>query len=280
MLEKVVGKTRLGQLIGDHIEKPKGAPTLAKNSDKREKYKESSALEDFRNGGKIIMSLVTGKVRFSYVNVFEPREIGGEKKYSVTLLIPKSDTQTYQNIMAEINKILQESISSVFGGVMPSNPAIPVYDGDGLRPNGEAFGVECKGHWVLSAKSNNAPEVVDAGINPIISKNEFYSGCYGRASIRFYAYNKNGNKGVGCGLGNVQKLEDGQPLDGRTTASEDFGAPVQNQVPYTQSQYQSPVVPTQSTTQQPVMPQFQIDPITGQPAVPQTNVNNIYGVSQ
>lgn len=227
-------------------------------------------------------NLVTGKVRFSYVCVFEPRAvIGGDEKYSITLLIPKTDTNTYQRIMAEINKTLQENLAETFKGIMPTNPSLPIYDGDGLRPSGEPFGPECKGHWVISAKSNSAPEVVDANCNPIMSKNELYSGCYGRASIRFYAYNKNGNKGVGCGLGNVQKLEDGQPLDGRTTAAEDFGAPMQaNPI---QPQYQmptQPVVPKYPQTQIQNNPVLggKIDPITGQPLM-QPTINNIYGVN-
>lgn len=236
-------------------------------------------------------NLVTGKVRFSYANVFEPRGVnGGAEKYSVTLLIPKSDIDTKQRIDAEINKTLQENLADTFKGVMPANPSIPIYDGDGLRLGGEPFGQECKGHWVMSAKSNNPPEVVDANLNPIISKNEFYSGCYGRASIRFYAYNQNGNKGIGCGLGNVQKLEDGQPLDGRTTAAEDFGAPV-GQTTYQTPLQNSPVYNTQNPViggqvpqhQQPVVGQTpqnmgQIDPITGQPIM-QPAINNIYGVN-
>lgn len=216
-------------------------------------------------------NLVTGKVRFSYVQVFEPKSInGGDEKYSITLLIPKTDNDTYQRILAEVNRVLQESVAEVFKGVMPANPSLPVYDGDGVRPSGEPFGAECKGHWVMSAKSNSAPEVVDASCNPIISKNEFYSGCYGRASLRFYAYNKNGNKGVGCGLGNVQKLEDGQPLDGRTTAAEDFGAMTTQP-----NQYQQPVVPQapiyqpqQMPVQGPVHSQPAVDPIFGQPYNP------------
>lgn len=226
------------------------------------------------------MNLVTGKVRFSYANVFEPRKNpNGDEKYSLTILIPKSDVNTYQNIMNEMNKVLQENVASVFNGVMPANPKMPIYDGDGVRPSGEAFGAECKGHWVMTANSNTAPEVVDANCQPIISKNEFYSGCYGRASLRFYAYNQNGNKGIGCGLGNVQKLEDGQPLDGRTTAAEDFGAPAQNmtyQAPM-QTVVAQPMMP-QTPIQQPIQPPTptyigNVNPVTGQP------INNIYGVN-
>lgn len=47
-LEKVVGKTKLSEAIGDYIEKPKGAPTLAKETDKREPYRVSAA-EEFKN---------------------------------------------------------------------------------------------------------------------------------------------------------------------------------------------------------------------------------------
>lgn len=220
-------------------------------------------------------NIVTGKVRFSYANVFEPKAMqnGGEAKYSITLLIPKSDNDTYQRIVAEINKTLQESVADTFKGVMPANPRLPIYDGDGLRESGEPYGPECKGHWVMSAKSNSAPEVVDANCQPILSKTEFYSGCYGRASIRFYAYNQNGNKGIGCGLGNVQKLEDGQPLDGRTSATEDFGIPYQAPA---QPQYQAPMQQPQYQT--PIQPQ--INPVTGQPLQPlQPTANNIYGVN-
>ncbi len=231
-------------------------------------------------------NLVTGKVRFSYVSVFEPRVTpNGDEKYSATLLIPKSDTNTYQAIMNELNKTLQDAVADTFKGVMPASPKFPIYDGDGLRPSGEPFGAECKGHWVITANSNSAPEVVDANVNPIISKSEFYSGCYGRASLRFYAYNQNGNKGVGCGLGNVQKLEDGQPLDGRTTAAEDFGTPIvaqsQYQAPLQQTQYQMPTQPVSPQPMQATVPGgYRVDPITGQPlTTPQAPINNIYGVN-
>ena len=120
-------------------------------------------------------NLVTGKVRFSYANVFEPRRTpNGEEKYSIMLLIPKSDTDTYQRIMTEINKTLQENLADTFKGVMPTNLKTPIHDGDGVRQSGEPYGAECKGCWVITANSNNEPEVVDANCNPIISKNEFY----------------------------------------------------------------------------------------------------------
>ena len=227
--------------------------------------------------------VVTGKVRFSYLNAFEPRSNnGGEPKYSVTLLIPKTDVATKQAIDAAIQQTLQDGMVSVFAGQMPARPAIPLYDGDGVRPSGEEFGEEAKGHWVITASSKQQPGMVDASLQPIINPNSLYSGCYGRADINFFAYNAAGKKGVGCGLNNLQKLEDGEPLSGRKSAQEVFGsAPVAQQpVPYQQPvqaspamQYQHPAPAPQYSqpapvTQQPLQYiQGEVDPITGQPIV-------------
>ena len=171
-------------------------------------------------------TIVTGEVRLSYVNVFEPRanQNGGDPKYQVTILLPKSDIATKANIDREIQAELQNGVATKFGGQMPAMPAIPIHDGDGVRPNGgEPFGEECRGCWVFTASSKQRPEVVDENCQPILSATSVYSGCYGRVSIRFFAYNQAGKKGIGCGLGNVQKLRDGEPLGGGTTASQDFG---------------------------------------------------------
>lgn len=172
-------------------------------------------------------TIVTGQARLSYVNVFTPKtpQNGGDPKYSVTVLIPKSDIATKQAIDNAIQQAMQEAVNN--GIQLPPVPAIPVHDGDGTRQNGEEYGPECKGHWVFTASSKNKPEVVDANVQPILSPTAVYSGCYGRVSVRFYAYNSNGRKGIGCGLGNVQKLRDGEPLGGGTTAKQDFGTPLQ-----------------------------------------------------
>lgn len=234
--------------------------------------------------------VVTGKVRFSYLYVFEPRATQtGDEKYSVTILIPKTDTVTYSNIMNAMQQAISENISNVFNGAAPANPKMPLYDGDGLRASGEPFGEECKGCWVITASSNDKPEAVDASLNPIMTRNELYSGCYGRVSLNFFAYNKNGNKGVGCGLMNIQKLEDGPSLTGRTTAAEDFadfGAvtaqPVQNNYSNQIPQFNAP----QTAAQNPYGQAFQfgqtpqygqqpaVNPITGEPII-----NNIMGVN-
>ncbi|MDF2513713.1 MAG: hypothetical protein K0S04_3579 [Herbinix sp.] len=215
-------------------------------------------------------TITTGKVRFSFTNIFTPRapQEGGEPKYSLTILIPKSDVATIQAIQQAMDAAVQEGITSTFGGVRPPRLNMPLYDGDGVRPtSGEPFGEECKGHLVMTASSLQQPSVVDINVQPILNQAEIYSGCYGRVSLRFFAYNKNGNKGVGCGLGNVQKLADGDPLSGRTSAADDFGgnnsyspnqiqqfqpqtyqAPAQNQFSYQQpqQQYQDPAWFSQS----------------------------------
>lgn len=206
-----------------------------------------------------LQRVVTGRVRLSYVHLFTPyaKQPGQQAKYSVTILLPKSDVATKQRIDAAINAAIQEGVTSKWNGIRPPQVALPIYDGDGARPSdGMPFGDECKGHWVFTASSpNNAPEVVDVMLNPIINQSEVYSGMYGRVSIRFFPYLNNGKKGVGCGLNNVQKLEDGTPLaNGRTSALSDFGGPGGNQT--------APAYPTQ----QPVQPAYQ------QPAYPQQQV--------
>lgn len=233
--------------------------------------------------------MVTGKIRASYVHVFEPQAPlgGGEPKYSITMLIPKTDINTVNAIYAEIERAKQEGVSKVFQGRMPAVCKLPIYDGDGVRPNGEPFGEECHGHMVMTASSKTRPNVVDINVQPIMNAVEFYSGCYARVSLNFFAYNSNGNKGIGCGLNNVQKIEDGEPLSGRTTAEEDFGGhnayiaagtPMQGQQTHAMSMqvgYNPSAMTTQqgynafaAIPQQPSLtPQMQaaVNPITGLP---------------
>jgi hypothetical protein len=173
------------------------------------------------------MSVVTGEVRFSYCNLFtaKAKKPGDEPKFSTTLLIPKSDLATKQRVDAEIAAAINEGTASKWNGVRPPIIPIPVHDGDGVKPSdGMPFPAECKGCWVLTASDKNRPEVVDINLNQILNQSEVYSGMYGRASIRFFPYMNNGKKGIGCGLGNVQKTRDGEPLAGnRTSAADDFG---------------------------------------------------------
>ena len=220
--------------------------------------------------------VVTDRVRLSYEHIMRPyaRNQGDEPKYSVTILLPKSDIATKTRIDTAIEAAKQEG-AGAWGGVIPPVLAIPVYDGDGVRPSdGMPFGAECRGCWVFTASSKQAPQVVDTGLNPIISETEIYSGIYARVSIDFFPYNSNGKKGIGCALGNVQKLADGEPLGNRVSAEDDFGgsaaaAPYQQaQTPY-QAQYQPApatapyqVQPTAAPQQYPYQAQYQSAPAT------------------
>lgn len=166
--------------------------------------------------------VVTGKVRFSYCNVFEPvaSEEGKAPKYSVSVLIPKSDTKTISAIEKAVENAKQVGKSKIAdkSGKIPSNIKTPLRDGDEDRPDDPAYA----GMMFLSATSSRKPTIVDKNLNQIMTMDEFYSGCYGRVSLNFYAYNVS-SKGIAAGLQNLQKLEDGDPLTGGSTAQDDFG---------------------------------------------------------
>ena len=164
--------------------------------------------------------VVTGiNTRLSYANVWEPKSInGGKEKYSVSLIIPKDDTKTIQAINQAIDAAIEEGIGK-FGGKKPNKAALklPLRDGDIEKDD-----ANYANSYFLNANSITAPQIVDKHVQPILDRDEVYSGCYARVSISFYAFNTNGNRGVACGLGNIQKIRDGEPLGGRSTAVDDF----------------------------------------------------------
>ena len=182
-------------------------------------------------------SVTTNKVRLSYVNVFKPREDkNGRLKYSVTLLIPKSDTETLQRINAAIQSAAQKGLDGAWGGAMPPQLPTPIHDGDGVRDSGEPYGPECKGHWVITASSNenHPPEVVDGQLNKILDQSAVYSGCFARVNINFFPSGGGTTgfkKGVGCGLGPIQKVADGDALGGTAPSA----SSVFDQVPYAEA---------------------------------------------
>lgn len=206
-----------------------------------------------------LSNVTTGEVRFSFVHLFKPYAFqpGQEEKFSCTVLIPKSDTNTMARISAAVEAAKVRGVSDKWGGVNPPMIPTPIYDGDGVRPSdGMAFGPECKGHWVFtaSAKADYPPEVVDQRGNPIINQSEVYSGMYGKVNVTFYPYAFGGKKGVGCGLGPVMKTKDGESLGGSApTASQAFGV-----------SQAAPQVPNYAGTQY-GQPQQSVNPITGLP---------------
>lgn len=156
--------------------------------------------------------------RFSYLHCWEPDSVnGGDPKYSVSAIVPKSDTKTINAIKAAIEQAKKDSVSK-WGGKVPANLKLPLRDGDIYRPDDEAYA----GCYFFNANSRQAPQVVDSKVQPILDQSEVYSGCYGKISVTFYGYNSNGNRGIAAGLGNIQKLKDGESLGGRTSAADDF----------------------------------------------------------
>lgn len=200
------------------------------------------------------MAITIKDVRFSYCNLFQPKapvnNPNAEPKYSITVLVPKTNAAAKALIDAAVNEAIDAGVSKCWNGQRPPVPAICVHDGDGPRPSdGAPFGEECRGCWVFTASSKQAPFVVDTAVQPIIDPRMVYSGMWGNISINFFPYNQAGKKGVGCGLNGVQKVRDGEPLSGYVTAEEAFQ-------------------PVASPTSAPANVQPAIDPITGQPYMP------------
>jgi hypothetical protein len=169
--------------------------------------------------------VITGIVRLSYANVWEPKSInGGPEKFSVSLIIPKDDTKTLDEINAAVDAAIDEG-KGKFGGKAPAKSALklPLRDGDTDRPDDEAY----QNAYFVNANSNTAPQIVDRQVNPILERSEVYSGVYAHVSVNFYAFNSNGNRGVACGLGNIQKIRDGEPLGGKSSAEDDFTTDVE-----------------------------------------------------
>ena len=155
--------------------------------------------------------LTTKKVRLSYANVWEPKAMqeGQEPKYSVCLLIPKSDKETVKRIREAIEEE-KEAGKGIWNNKIPANLKLPLRDGDEERPEDENYA----GHWFINCNSKTRPGIVDKKVQPILDQDEVYSGCYARVAVSFYPFNSNGNKGIACGLNHIQKIADGDRLSG------------------------------------------------------------------
>jgi hypothetical protein len=157
--------------------------------------------------------------RISFANIWQPKSINGsEEKYSVSCLIPKSDKATLMKIHKAIEAAKEDGKTRKWNGKIPPNLKLPLRDGDIERPDDENYA----GHMFLNATSKEAPQIVDRRVQPIMDAMECGSGDYCNVSVNFYPFNANGNRGVAAGLGNIQKVKDGERLSGRTNAASDF----------------------------------------------------------
>ena len=168
--------------------------------------------------------VITGpQTRWSYVNVWEPKSINDSApKYSIQLHIPKTDVKTLAKIEAAMRAAYEEGQGKLKGNGKSVPPyetlKKPLRDGDLEFPDQEVY----EGYMFLNANNNQAPGIVDADRQEIIDQREVYSGCFGRASITFFAFNSNGNRGIAASLNNLQKLADGPMLGGHSRAEDDF----------------------------------------------------------
>ena len=223
--------------------------------------------------------VLTGEVRLSYVHLNEPyknpKTPNAPAKYSVTLLIPKTDTATKNDIDQSIQAAYEQGVKDKWHNLRPTLANPLIYDGDGRRRDGSEFTEECKGHWVITASSSDKrkPQVVDiSNIKTELAPQDVYSGMYARVTINFFPFDTAGNKGVGCGLGNVLKIRDGEPLSGGASAASDFAglgqAPEAAPVPQMGQPYPAAGPQPQGYAYpqmgQPAM-NLSIDPITGMP---------------
>lgn len=170
--------------------------------------------------------VLTGPVRLSYANIWEPRPPmnGGKPVYSASLIISKDDDKTLRAIKAKIKAMMTNPkvIEKVGGSanIHSKRLRIPLRDGDADRPEDEAYA----NSYFINVKSSetNPPKIFDRKGNEIIDKAEVYSGCYVRAIIQFYGYNRSGNIGIGAGLIALQKWKDDEALGGVSVSASDF----------------------------------------------------------
>ena len=188
----------------------------------KERIIEMKKSTDIRNDKTT--KVVTGKnTRFSYCNVWEPKSInGGAPRYSVSLLISKDDRATVKALYDAQRAAYErgkDKLKNRNGSVPPlESIKTAIRDGDADRPDDPAY-ANCV---FVNANTDSKPDLYDANRQPILDHAEVYSGCYGRASITFFAFNTNGNRGIACGLNGLQKIRDGEPLGGRGNTLADF----------------------------------------------------------
>ena len=120
-------------------------------------------------------------------------------------------------ILKAVEEAKQEGLPK-FGGKIPANLKTPLRDGDIDRPDDPNYA----NSYFINTNSKNAPQIVDSRLQPIIERSELYSGCWGKISVTFFPFNVNGNRGIAAGLGNAQKIRDGEPLGGFSRAEDDF----------------------------------------------------------
>lgn len=167
------------------------------------------------------MKLSTGKVRISYAIIWRPKSFNGQDpRYSVSLLIPKSDKKTLDKLKSAFKEMQLDPENVQKWGGKVKGIRIPLRDGDEEREDDAAY----KGCYFVNASGtpNHPPRIVDKDKQEILDQSEVYSGCYCQAVINLFSYNASGNRGIGVGLVGLRKLADGEPLTGSVVTDDDF----------------------------------------------------------
>lgn len=163
--------------------------------------------------------VVFGPCRLSYTHVFSKYNPDGDDKnakYMTNILIPKSEKETVEAIKKAIETAKNAGVVSKWGGKEPKKLDLPLRDGDDKDDDVYAD------HYYINAKCSTRPGIVDRSKAPIVDEEEMYSGVWAIASVTFYAYDTNGNRGIACGLNNLMKFKDDEKLGGRASAENDF----------------------------------------------------------
>ena len=167
--------------------------------------------------------VVTGKVRFSYFSALTARknEMNGKEEFSTQVLVPKTDTETVNQLKAAA----KAALTAKFGDKIPKTVKNPLRDGDTeTKTDGSPLGREYAGHFFCNVKSTSKPGAIDTHGNDLIGSDDIVSGDYIRASLNAYAYSQAGNNGVSFGLNNLLLVRKGEPLGGaKPSAAADFG---------------------------------------------------------
>jgi len=170
-----------------------------------------------------VEKLITPVFRVSFPNVFEASSYqGGPPKFGVTAIFdPSSFTPDDKKRWDAMQKLADVAAKDQFGKVidkLPANFKKPLRDGEEKE---EMEGFE-KGLLFASLTTKYRPEILSPdGVTNIEDSEDFYPGCYARAVVNAYAYDNVG-KGVAFGLISLKKVKDGERLDNRTSAADDF----------------------------------------------------------
>lgn len=164
------------------------------------------------------MAKVSPVGRVSYPFVFTPNVYKDKATFQLTLLFDKNKSEELAEMKAEAARVAKEK----WGDKIPKDFTSPFYDGDEKADESPEFAGQTFIRF-KRAEKRGRPEVVDARKQPISEDSGvFYAGCYARVSYSCYAWEEGKKGGVSFGLGNVQKVREGEPLDGRTKADNDF----------------------------------------------------------